>query len=147
MSDVDSRHDHPADRLAEITANLDAYIAAAAERLAAPRIAAAEEAGARAVADIRAEYERDMRRAADLKAEFSRQLDAQHRMVAQLRWAARYLPQRIRGIVLTDPWRPDGWSGERPDEQFAADLDAAAAEAGLTPYPGAHFHDTSGATR
>ncbi|MEH1124856.1 hypothetical protein [Micromonospora sp. CPCC 206061] len=122
-------------RLEQVTANLNGHIVEAADHLARPRIAAAEASAGRQLADLRAEYEARLRRAHDLETELRRQLTAQLRQVARLRWVARYLPAPLRGLVLTDPSRPGAWCGDRPDEQFAVDVDAAAAAVGLTPYP------------
>lgn len=122
--------------LEQLTANLDDHIAEAAERLAAPRIEAAETAAAERVASLEAEYTGRLRQAADLETELRRQLDAQLRQVARLRWTARFLPAPLRVLVLRDPLQPGAWSGDRPDDRFRESVDAAAAAAAVTAYPG-----------
>lgn len=134
-------------RLAELTANLDAYIATAADRLAAPRIAAAENAAAESIAHLSGEYEIRLTRAGELETELRRQLDRQLRNVAELRWAARYLPAEIRGTVLLDPHLPEGWTGDRPAPEFVSRVEEAAAAAGVTPYPGYQRATTHAAHR
>ena len=127
-------------RLADATGNLDRYIAAAAERIAVPRIAAAEAEAAEQIDALRGGYEARLRRAADLETELRRQLDAQLQQVARLRWAARYLPAELRALVLVDPSTPGAWAGDRPDQHFAALADEAAAAAGVTAYPDRQHH-------
>lgn len=121
--------------LAAATASLDAHIAAAADRIAGPRIAAAEAACARQLDQERSEHQVTANRAEGVIGELRRHLDAQLAQVARLRWAARYLPGEIRLLVLSDPPRTGAWAGDRPDPQFIADLDGCAAAAGLTAYP------------
>ncbi|MDG4756196.1 MULTISPECIES: hypothetical protein [Micromonospora] len=125
-----------AERLGEVTANLDAYISAAAERLAAPRIADAEKVADERIARLSGEYEARLTRAAALELELRRQLDRQLRNVAELRWAARYLPAAIRGTVLVDPYLAEGWTGDRPQPEFVARVEEAATAEGVLPYPG-----------
>lgn len=61
-------------RLAEVTANLDAYIEAKATEIAAARLAAVEEGAERTLAEMRAEHATEMQRSEDLIAELRRQL-------------------------------------------------------------------------
>ena len=123
-------------RLVETTANLDAYIAAAAERIAAPRIAAVEAGAAARLDEQQGAAAVAQQRAVDLQAELRRQLDAQLHQVARLRWVAQYLPDEVRRLVLADPPHPGAWAGQRPDGDFIADTEAAAAAAGLAPARG-----------
>ncbi|RZU46597.1 hypothetical protein EV385_6672 [Krasilnikovia cinnamomea] len=130
--------------LAQIAAGLDGYIAAAAERIAQPRIDAAAAGAAARLAAVTAQHEAERNRAAHLETELRHQLDTALRQVARLRWAARYLPHEVRVLVLPTPNRRDGWSGDRPDPATAVRIDTAAAAAGVPAYPG---HPTTPPTR
>jgi DNA-binding GntR family transcriptional regulator len=66
-------------RLAETTANLDAYIERRAQEIAAPRIAAVEQQARKQIADLNKKAIAARQRASDLEAELRRQLDAQVR--------------------------------------------------------------------
>lgn len=66
-------------RLAETTANLDAYIEQRAQAIAAPRIAAAEKQARERIADLERKAADDRQRASDLVAELRRHVDAQVR--------------------------------------------------------------------
>lgn len=63
------------------TANLAAFIEQRAAEIANPRIAAAEQAAADAVADLEGRHAAERERWTALEAEFRRQLDAQIRQV------------------------------------------------------------------
>jgi hypothetical protein len=95
----------------------------------------AYESGWHGYAANREDFERELERSEGVKAELRRQFDAQLRQVARLRWAARYLPDAIRRVVLAGAPRPGVWHGERPDDDWANAFDQRATDAGLTPYP------------
>lgn len=116
--------------LRDTTANLAAHIEKRAEEIAAPRIAAVQEAAEAEIADVEAERDLIKQRLGDLAEELRRHLAAQDRRIADLAWVARYLPYRLRLYVgLGDRHR-----GDRPKESFAAAVDQVAAELGLVPY-------------
>jgi len=69
------------DRLGEMIAGLDDHIAARAEEIAAPLIAAAEAAAAARIAEVEQQVANRARRDADLIAELRRQLELTIRAV------------------------------------------------------------------
>lgn len=117
--------------LRDTTANLAAYIEQRAQEIAAPRIAEAERDAAGRVAAAEAERDVTTRRFAGVEREFRRQFASVESRRDEIAWAARYLPARVRGFVLRDGIRH---VYPAPRESFAAAVDQAATELGLTPY-------------
>ncbi|MCX5070791.1 hypothetical protein OOJ91_33645 [Micromonospora lupini] len=118
--------------LRDATANLDAHIEQRAQEIAAPRIAEIEQDAAERVAAAESERDVTTNRFAGVEREFRRQYAALEARRDELAWAARYLPARLRDFVLRSDAPRHLYP--QPRESFAAAVDRAAAELGLTPY-------------
>jgi hypothetical protein len=81
--------------------NLETHIQQRAGQLAAPRIAAAEQAATDRIAKLETEHARERQRLEDLLAEMRRQIKqilAERDRGLHLAYAARHLPQAVRAL-------------------------------------------------